>query len=301
MIRLAHLSDLHATRLGWLRPSDFAVKRFLGWLSWRARRSRVHSAEVLEALLHDLSASAADHIVVTGDMTNVACEHEFDQARVWLERLGPPERVSLVPGNHDAYVAISRERSWDRWAAYLDSDAGAAPGGYPTLRVRGSLALVGVCSATPSAPLLATGRLGEDQLERLDELLADLVESPLCRVVLIHHPVTDGAASRRRALSDAAAFRGVLARRGADLVLHGHGHRTLFGEIPGPRGSIPVVGVRSGSDIGHKPHKRAQYHLYEIEPRASAGADGARFHINARIRGYDPSVGRFTGEGERVL
>ncbi len=301
MIRLAHLSDLHATNVGWLRPADFTGKRFLGWLSWRARRRKTHSAEVLEALLRDLSSIAADHIVATGDLTNLACEHEFDQARVWLERLGPPELVSIVPGNHDAYVAIARGRSWDRWSAYLDSDEGAAPGEFPTLRVRGSLALVGVCSAMPSAPLLAIGRLGVRQLEQLEKLLVGLADSPLCRVLLIHHPIIDGASNRRRALTDAAALRGVLARSGADLVLHGHGHRTLFGEIPGPHGSIPVVGVRSSSDIGHKPHKRAQYHLYEIEPRAGAAGGGARFRITTRIRGYDTAGGCFSGEGERVL
>jgi 3',5'-cyclic AMP phosphodiesterase CpdA len=297
MIRLAHLSDLHATSVRLLRLADFAGKRFLGWLSWRARRGKTHCPEVLEALLHDLSAMAVDQIVVTGDLTNVACEHEFQQAQAWLERLGPPERVSIVPGNHDAYVEIPRSRSWDRWSAYLASDEGAAPAGFPTLRVRGSLALVGVCSARPSAPLMATGRLGAEQLERLDKLLAGLAESPLCRVVLIHHPIIDGAASRRRALTDAAALRGVLARSGADLVLHGHGHRTMFGEIPGPHGPIPVVGVRSASDIGHKPHKRAQYHLYEIEPRASAGGGGARFHITTWIRGYDPAGGCFSADG----
>jgi 3',5'-cyclic AMP phosphodiesterase CpdA len=144
---------------------------------------------------------------------------------------------------------------------------------------------------------MATGRLGAEQLERLDKLLADLAESPLCRVVLVHHPIIDGAASRRRALTDAAALRGVLARSGADLVLHGHGHRTMFGEIPGPHGPIPVVGVRSASDIGHKPYKRAQYHLYEIEPRASVGGAGARFRITTSIRGYDPARGCFSAEG----
>lgn len=301
MIRLAHLSDLHATHVHLPRLADFASKRLLGWLSWRARRGKTHRAEVLEALLRDLSSVAADHVVVTGDLTNLACEHEFEEARAWLERLGPPEHVSVVPGNHDAYVAMPRGRSWDRWSAYLDSDAGAAPGGFPTLRVRGSLALVGVCSAGPSAPLLATGRLGAEQLERLEKLLSDLANSPLCRVVLIHHPIIDGAVDRRRALTDAGALRGLLTRSGADLVLHGHGHRAMFGEIPGPQGPIPVVGARSASDIGHKPHKRAQYHLYEIEPRAGAGGGGARFRITTRFRGYDPAGGCFSGEGELVL
>jgi 3',5'-cyclic AMP phosphodiesterase CpdA len=301
MITLAHVSDLHATGVRWGRSADFAGKRFLGWLSWRVRRGKIHRVEVLEALIRDLADRKADHVAVTGDLTNVACEHEFEQARAWLERLGPPQHVSVVPGNHDAYVAVPRGRSWDRWSAYVDSDEGPARGEFPTLRVRGSLALVGVCSAVPSAPLLAIGRLGEEQLERLGGLLAGLADSPLCRVVLVHHPIIEGVTRRRRALTDAAALRAVLARRGADLVLHGHGHRTFFGEVPGPHGSIPVVGVRSASDFGHKPHKRAQYHLYDIEPRERTDAGGARFRITARIRGYDPVGDCFSAEGERVL
>jgi 3',5'-cyclic AMP phosphodiesterase CpdA len=303
MVCLAHVSDLHATPVHVERVSAFLNKRLLGWISWRLRRSRNHRVEVLEALADDLEALRADQVVVAGDLTNVAGPQEFPQARRWLERLGGPQRVSIVPGNHDAYVPIPRESSWDLWSAYLESDPGDAASGFPTLRVRGPLAILGLCSARPTPPFVASGSLGAAQLEGLEKRLTELSDSSLCRIVLIHHPLSEGAVSRRRSLTDAAALRGVLARTGADLVLHGHGHRTMFGETPGPRGPIPVVGVPSASDVGHRPHRRARYHLYEIAPaaRAEGPAAGARFRIVTRIRGYDPARGRFSAEGEREL
>lgn len=299
MFVLAHLSDLHATPLRFERPADLANKRLLNWISWRMRRSFDHRPEVLDALVEDLDALEPDHVAVTGDLTNAALESEFVDALPWLEALGGPARVSLVPGNHDAYVPVPRERSWDLWAAYLRSDRDLEVA-FPSLRVRGPVAVVGLCSAVPTLPLLATGRLGAEQLERLEKLLDDLAETALCRVVLVHHPPLSGVVSPRCALRDAAALRRVLARSGADLVLHGHRHRSVFERVEGPDGVIPVVGTRSASYLGRSEHKRAQYHLYEIEPMA--GSDPRpRFRIRVRVRGYDPESGRFVDAGERAL
>ena len=180
------------------------------------------------------------------------------------------------------------------WSEDLRSDDPAGALEFPTLRVRGELALVGVSSAVPTALFLATGRVGKAQLGRLERRLAALRDAGLCRVVLIHHPVTQGAISKRRELRDAPALRALLARVGAELVLHGHGHRTLFASLPGPSGEIPVVGVRSASDATDRPEKRAQYHVYDIE----RGTEG--FRITARIRGY-AADGCFAALGEHVL
>ncbi|MDJ0851524.1 MAG: metallophosphoesterase [Myxococcota bacterium] len=294
MFVLAHVSDLHATPLEIDRLSDLANKRLLAWLSWRAKRRDQHRGDVLHALLEDLENVGPDHVAVTGDLTNAALPSEFRSALPWLEGLGGPEQVSLVPGNHDAYVRVERERCWDLWAPYLGSDLDPqAP--FPSLRVRGPLAVVGLCSAAPTPPLLATGRLGAEQLERLEKRLTDLADTALCRVVLVHHPPVAGAVSRRRALRDAAALRDVLARCGADLVLHGHAHRSLFDSVPGPDAPIPVVGVRSASYAGGHDAKRAQYHLYEIE-REERGSARPRFRIRTRVRGFDPASGRFVAE-----
>lgn len=262
---------------------------------------------MLEALLRDLGDTRPDHLAITGDLTNVALPEEFDEARRWLARIGPPHAVTLIPGNHDAYVRVPEARSWALWSDYLASDAAGgellaelwgrekadAPA-FPSLRRVGPLALVGLCSAVPTAPLLASGRLGSEQLRRLSELLAELGARDIPRVVLVHHPPEPGVVTARRALRDAGALCEVLRGSGAELVLHGHLHRTHIGSIPGPSGPIPVVGVRSASHVGGKPGRVARYHLYRVEPGTG--------RITLRAREYCPERDGFRDAGdEQVL
>lgn len=287
---VAHLTDLHATT-----PTPaWPVKRALSWLAWRVGRRAVHRAEVLEAALADLRSLAPDQLAVTGDLTNAACEGEFAEARRWLERLGPPGRVTAVPGNHDALVPVGFARSWALWSDYLVSDAAAAPPDavFPSLRVRGPVAFVGVSSARPSAPLWATGSLGHAQLGRLDRLLADLAARDLFRVVLVHHTPLDALEPARRRLVDAEPLRHLLRRHGADLVLHGHLHRSHVDALEGPRGAIPVVCAPSVSDARTR---RGGYHLYEV----SRVANG--FAVRLRRRLWDADEQRFREGADAVL
>jgi 3',5'-cyclic AMP phosphodiesterase CpdA len=309
MFSIGHVSDLHSTPVVVRDRSELSNKRFFGWLSWRLRRRKIHLTAVLEALIDDLASTAPDHIVVTGDLVNISLPSEFPIARQWLERLGTPDEVSVVPGNHDAYVPVPQSTSWDLWSDYISSDDGPAPitpncetstdprDAFPTLRVRGPVAVVGVCSAIPTPSLNATGTLGRPQIERIEALLEQLAGTDLCRMVSIHHPITDHSTAERRSLTDASELRASIRRVGAEIVVHGHNHRTLVTQIPGPNGPIPVVGVRSASDYGHKPHKRAQYHLYDIERIEGP----ARFRIALRTRGYDPQNQCFVPEGESDL
>jgi 3',5'-cyclic AMP phosphodiesterase CpdA len=294
---LAHLSDLHATPVAPRGPGPLLGKRALGWLSWRLRRRHAHQPAVLDALLDDLREQAPDHVAVTGDLTNVSLPEEFRAAREWLVRIGDPVRVTAIPGNHDAYVALPRERSlalWREWLAPDDAwrESAEPASGFPAVRVRGPLGLVGLSSAQPTWPFLAGGRLGAPQLERLERALAALRERGLVRVVLVHHAPVPGVVSLRRALWDAPRLCDVLARAGAELVLHGHLHRARLDRVPGPQGAIPVLCARSASDCGSKPEKRAQYHLLEVE------TPGGRPRLRLRVRGYDPASGRFRAEGE---
>ncbi len=315
MFTLAHLSDLHATPVEPKSPLPLLGKRVLGWLSWRVRRHRVHRPEVLEALIADLEGTGADQVVITGDMTNISLASEFPAARDWLRRIGSPERVTAIPGNHDAYVRVPRQISWDLWAEYLVSDAAGREllGSeerktegleFPSVRLRGPLALVGISSAVPSLPLRATGRVGRAQLERLERVLGELADAGRCRVVLIHHPPDPGALSARRSLTDAEELCGLLRRVGAELVLHGHTHRTRLASLPGPQHPIPVVGARSASDLGIRPEKCARYHLYDIERNdGERGGEpgGPPFRIALRSRAYDPVTGAVVSAEETAL
>jgi 3',5'-cyclic AMP phosphodiesterase CpdA len=117
---------------------------------------------------------------------------------------------------------------------------------------------------------MATGRVGPEQVARLEALLPRLAGH--FRVVMVHHPPGRSRSGRFKRLTDAPALRAALARHGAELVLHGHDHVHALDWLPGPRGPIPALGVPSASATplaGH-PVEPAAYNLYRIE--GSAGA-----------------------------
>lgn len=267
------------------RARELGPKRALGWLSWRLRRRRKYLPRVAEAVISDLVAQTPDLVALTGDLTHMGLAAELAEAREWLARVGPPERVLLVPGNHDAYGESIAHGVVDAWRPYLNSDAAdgdpaAAPElRFPSLRVRGPVALVGLSSACPTALHLATGRLGAAQLDALGDLLRDLRARGLCRVLLVHHPASDAHVSWRRRLEDGAALRAILALAGAELVLHGHTHRASREAVPGPDGAIPVLGVpATSSALADRP---GAYQLFAIAPR------GAGFAITRELRELD--------------
>ena len=270
-------------------PGEILNKRLLGWLSWTLRRRHEHRSAVLDALAADVATLAPDHVVVTGDLTNLGLEDEFHAAAAWLRRLGGPERVSLVPGNHDVYVNTDHARTWAPWAPFLHSrpaapgePSGADPVRFPTVRRCGALAFVCASSARATPPLLATGRLGHAQRNRLEAALRQLGEEGAWRVLLLHHPPVPGE-SARRSLTDAKALREVLARSGAELVLHGHSHGSRFATVPGPKGPIPVIGVPSASALGRRgPRHRAGYHVYRVTPAGSAVCEVRRLREDGR-------------------
>ena len=210
MFVLAHLSDPHLAPLPMPRPLELLSKRGLGYLNWLRKRRGIHRAEVLETLVADLKARAPDHIAVTGDLVNLSLPGEFDSARAWLQKLGGPRDVTVVPGNHDCYVRDAVGAAQREWDIYMRGDGGET---FPFVRRRGPLALIGLSTSLPTLPLAATGRLHGDQIARLGEVLGELRREAF-RVVLIHHPPVAGANYFRR-LTDAAALREVLHRHGA--------------------------------------------------------------------------------------
>src|ERR1700761_3669138 len=194
---LAHLSDPHLPPLPAVRLGDLLNKRAFGYLNWTRNRHKYQRRDVLDALVADIHAHAPDHVAITGDFVNLALEAEFAPARAWLESVGPPDRVSIVPGNHDAYLRETAPRFAETFASYLAGDDVVNVGSpFPLLRRRGPLALIGVSSAVPTPPLMATGWLGRAQLDALQMLLAKLSIEQSFRVLLIHHPLRSDAPAK---------------------------------------------------------------------------------------------------------
>ena len=289
-MQLAHITDLHIGPLPRPTIAQLMTKRILGFISWHKKRKRIHRTDVLEALLQDLHADPPDHVAVTGDLTNLALPQEFPRSAVWLERLGDVRRRSVIPGNHDAYTSGPFRRGWELWSDAVCSD-GQRHMAFPYVHRRNGIALIGLSSAVPSPPGCAFGRLGDEQLQRAEALLAELRDERLFRVVLVHHPPL-AHIHRRRGLRDAESFRSMIAEVGAELVLSGHEHELAFAAIAGPNGPVPVtVPVVVG-------------------PSASTWREGRpgdggyiRYHINAgsgsilvQLRRFDVGSGCFRAE-----
>jgi 3',5'-cyclic AMP phosphodiesterase CpdA len=280
---LAHLSDPHLPPLPAVRLGELINKRAFGYLNWTRNRHKYQRREVLDALIADVHARAPDHIAVTGDFVNLALEAEFAPARAWLETVGAADRVSIVPGNHDAYVRATAPRFAETFADYLaGDDAPHAGHPFPLLRRRGPLALIGVSSAVPTPPLRATGWLGADQLAALDAMLTKLSTEPLFRVLMIHHPLRSDARAKR--LTDSPELCALLKRHGVELILHGHDHIHSTMWIDGPDKPIPAIGVPSASALAHGHYPAAAYNLFSIE------RDGNAWRCQQTVRGIDDTL-----------
>lgn len=299
---LAHLSDPHLSSLESVKLHQLLSKRVLGYLSWKLHRRAEHRREVLDAMVRDLSVTRPDHIVITGDLTHLGLPSEFRQVSHWLQSVERPTRLTLVPGNHDAYVRAPYHRTLKLLAPYLISDPltvsqdqDAKSSMFPSLRIRGPLALISLSSAYPSPPFFATGRIGKSQLRALEGLLDELGRDELIRVVLVHHPPVANTVRWRKRLIDSRDLTALLLHRGVELVLHGHAHRSSWKTLQTRHGKVPVIGVPSASGIGLKPEYRAQYHLYRFQRQ------GAGWALRISVRGFDINKQAFVHEREHTL
>ena len=279
MFVLAHLSDPHLAPLPNVKLHELAGKRIGGFINWHRNRRRYHRPAVLEAIVADLKAHRPDHIAVTGDLVNLSLAAEFAPARTWLEHLGSPAEVTLVPGNHDTYVRTAARHPELHWREYMSGDTKLSPhsapasgGGslFPFVRRRGPVALIGLSSAVPAPFFRATGWLGPEQLAGLAQMLASLEREGVFRVVLIHHPPVIKPEKHHERLLDGEALLKVLREHGAELVLHGHEHVHTVRLFDAPGRPVPAIGVPPASAASDSKGDPAAYNLYEID-----GAPGA--------------------------
>ena len=281
MFTFAHLSDPHLAPLPAARLSELVGKRVTGYINWQRKRRFVHDRDTLAAIVADIKKQAPDHIVVTGDIANIALPAEFPPGRDWLEGLGSARDVTFVPGNHDIYVREGIKFAGRQWGAYMSGDDGL--GGFPFVRRRGNIALIGLSTGVPTAPFLATGWLGTSQLAEFAAVLNQAKNENIFRIVLIHHPPVSTAA-RHKQLLDAPVLKRVIAEHGADLILHGHDHVHMINWLDGPNGTgVPAVGVPSASAKLCNDRDPAGYNLYRID-----GTRGA-WQCELISRGLDSS------------
>jgi 3',5'-cyclic AMP phosphodiesterase CpdA len=298
-MRIAHLSDLHVLALAGVSPHRFLNKRLTGYANLRLKRKHIHRRSYVEAIAKEIATLQIDHVVVTGDLTNLALAEEFAAARDLLEKgLGlSPKDVSVVPGNHDLYTrgALRTQRFSKFFAEYIQSDlpelAAKTPlGAFPFVRLRGPCAIIGLTTAVPRLPFVASGRIGAAQLEAFGKILDHPEVKKRTPVVLIHHPLHNPSSKLKtlvEGLTDADELAAHLMRStiAEGLVLHGHLHRRQSKILAHDRSRVQVVGATSASLHHHDVDRMAGFNVYEIE------SDGRVACVDARV--FDPENSSF--------
>jgi 3',5'-cyclic AMP phosphodiesterase CpdA len=300
-MRIAHLSDLHLLSLEGVNPLRFLNKRLTGYANLRLKRKHVHRAAYVRAIAREIKRSRVDHVAITGDLTNLALESEFELARKVLEEeLGlSPRDVSVVPGNHDLYTkgALESRRFARYFAEYIASDlpelgVDIGVGRFPFVKLRGPAAIIGISTAVPRPPFVAAGKIGSKQMDALVHILSHPEVKRRTPVILVHHPLHNPDSKLKtllEGLSDAAVIWTSLRHIPHGLVLHGHLHQRIQRSLPTDVGRLYAVGATSASLHHTSPARMAGFNLYEVSD--DAGQVGA---IEAHV--FDPDAGKFRAE-----
>ncbi|HJQ34399.1 MAG TPA: metallophosphoesterase [Pyrinomonadaceae bacterium] len=189
MKKIVHLSDLHFGRI---------------------------DPALVSPLAEAVNEAAPTVVVVSGDLTQRARSHQFEEAREFLDRLPHPQVV--VPGNHDVplYDVVSRfARPLDKYRRFISEDV------EPVYEDE-EMVVAGVNTARSLTRKY--GRVNEEQVARLREHLCKYPDTVL-KVVVTHHPFdVPSGADEREIVGRAQMAMEALAACGADLLLAGHMH-----------------------------------------------------------------------------
>jgi 3',5'-cyclic AMP phosphodiesterase CpdA len=276
-MRIAHFSDPHLLALEGVPARRFLNKRLTGLANIRLKRGSIHRAAYVRAIAREIARLRIEHVVVTGDLTNLALEAEFALARrVFEEDLGlDAEHVTIVPGNHDLYTrgALVSQRFYAFFEPYMKSDlpelaADIGVGRFPVVKLRGPAAIIALSSAVPRLPFVAAGELGTAQLQALARVLEHPEVVKRTPIVALHHPVHNPRSwlkTRLEGLYDAHVLLARMQHLARGMILHGHLHRRIQRPLATASGRIHAVGATSASLHHNEPERMAGFNLYQLD------------------------------------
>ncbi len=287
-VTIVHLSDLHLACADGISWHQLLNKRILGYLRWRLGRRREFDYRIFAILERELQQIKPDQVIITGDLTHLGLPSEFKAVSKWLEKLGPSERITIVPGNHDTYVETDWAQTFFMWEGYIlpysSYEGRLPPPGledvFPILHQVKNVAIIGVSTAVPCPWHLAIGEVGTGQLCRLEAMLEEAASMGCFRIIALHHPPGLGSIGSRKALKDAGRLVRILEDRGCELILHGHSHQSLCYTLKGPRGDIPVIEAPSALCVRSSKSRKARYFTCKI---VGSGQKGWKCRVEDRI------------------
>jgi 3',5'-cyclic AMP phosphodiesterase CpdA len=251
LLRLAHISDLHFSKLTW-NPSQFFSKRWIGNLNLLLARKHSFDPEGLTTLFPIFHERRVDAVLVTGDLTSTSHEEEFILAKQFIQSLQKEKfTVFALPGNHDHYTrsAYRQKLFYQFFDAVYPPSTGAVSDlslkedGMTTAYFGHGWWLFALDTALATSLLSSNGHFSSELEHKLQEALNHLPEGH--QVILINHFPLFANESQRKSLWRREALKKILERfPKIRLFLHGHTHRHCIADLR--NSGLPII-LDSGS------------------------------------------------------
>lgn len=210
-----------------------------------------------EALLETAAEVAPDIVVVSGDLTQRAREHEFQQARAYLDRIPCSGPVVVTPGNHDVPLYRIMERIFQpyrNYKRYISEELDTVT------RIDGAV-FVALNSSAPRRSIV-NGRIRDHQMAFAAQAFEDS-DPDATRILVAHHHLA-GAPDYEddTTMPNARRILDHMNRMGVELILGGHLHRAYIGNsldvYPGEDREHGIVIVQSGTSTSHRGRAREE-------------------------------------------
>jgi 3',5'-cyclic AMP phosphodiesterase CpdA len=215
---IAHFSDLHLIERDHRKRPRLAHRR-LRLISYRSTLDAEARIQRVAGMLE--KARGADHILITGDLTEDGVAGQFEVLAEVLHNSGiSPDRITLVPGNHDGYTGFG---AWDR---ALSGPLRAFQGADHT--VLPDALIIPVSTMIEGQLFLRSrGVVRHEDVLRVRGLAVSEEHQQRAIVVAQHHPPSHhalGAIEWIDGVLNALSMRSLLVEQPRIHVLHGHGH-----------------------------------------------------------------------------
>ena len=235
---IIHISDLHFHSYP-QKFSEFNAKRILGATNLLIRRAREFPLKRTKLLVKIIQKMEWDHLVISGDITQLSLEKEFSLAREILDPLLiKSERVTVIPGNHDRY--INQHDGTDLFTKYFGEFFGKNE--IHVSEINQKWILVGWDSAHPNDLRTAAGTVKNITIQATEKLLQNFPDQTNF-IVVNHYPLTfpeDWKFDRSHELYNLVPVRNwILQNSQIRLYLHGHIHLNWVHRLP--RDSAPEL------------------------------------------------------------
>jgi 3',5'-cyclic AMP phosphodiesterase CpdA len=266
MLRIAHATDIH-----WMVPPPLRRlpgKRLLGSLNLYLKgRKTAFSREVQSALVQTIADEKPDVFVLSGDITAMALQSEFQVAKDALAPILEHIPSFVVPGNHDLYT-IGAKRD-HRIEQYFGDHMALNKNGVGVRDIHG-IRFIGL---NPNKPgFFASGVVPQEQLLSLAETLEEPQSSALPIILVIHYPlmspngnIYDGI---HHGLTNAAELISVLKKATAKpfMILHGHKHHGYRAQVDLESIQVPTINPgSSGMTRDERTNHTGAFNIYTIE------------------------------------